>query len=168
MKDAAETLKANPADPEANQTVGWFVSAVKGDWKRGIPLLSRGSDAAMANLAKGELSDMPMPVELGDGWWKLAEISEGLTKSRLQAHAIRGIAGLLADDDGPDVRVLKPIADRYGTLPIPKSANGLYQAALNCGLREYQFPMGERFDVTKTWVIYCEAKIPNRIPAFTI
>jgi hypothetical protein len=70
-----ETLKENPADPEANQGYGAFLCLVKGDWEKGLPLLSKGSDDRLRQAAEKDLAAPAEPKEqaaAGDAWAELA------------------------------------------------------------------------------------------------
>lgn len=73
MKDA---LAANPEDPAANLEVGQYECFTKGNWAVGLPLLAKGSDAAIKDLAARDLAGTSGPADqaqIGDGWWDLAE-----------------------------------------------------------------------------------------------
>ncbi len=85
-----EKLKASPTDPALNLAVGQFLCFVKGDWLRGLPMLSIGSDATLQALALKDLAGAQyteQQVELGDGWWDLAQKNTGIAKSHILAHA---------------------------------------------------------------------------------
>jgi hypothetical protein len=90
VKAAAEKLEENPADPEANLAVGSYCCLVKGDWDNGLPMLALGSDAVLKDLALKELGQVTKPdeqIELGDGWWDLAEEEEGTERQQLRERA---------------------------------------------------------------------------------
>ena len=58
------------------EAVGVFFCFVKGDWDRGLPLLARARDESLKALAEKDLADPSEgreQVEVGDGWWKLAD-----------------------------------------------------------------------------------------------
>lgn len=70
-----KTLEQNPEDPEANQQVGIFYCLHKGDWERGLPLLSASNDATLKRIAQAELAKPTEPTKqaaLGDDWWEFA------------------------------------------------------------------------------------------------
>ena len=72
--DARETLRRNPADPDANLRIGRFRCFDKGDWSSGLPLLALGSDEQLQKLAKQDLAQLIVPTKVvGHGWWALAE-----------------------------------------------------------------------------------------------
>src|SRR5262249_46723490 len=89
-RPALDALKKNPDDAAANFAAGKFLCFAKGDWDKGLPLLSQGSDAALKALAAKEL-DEPVEaaaqVEVGDGWWDRAQGDTGIAKVRLLARA---------------------------------------------------------------------------------
>ncbi len=85
------TLSANPADPEANLACGRYLCLVRDDWEAGLPLLAKGSNAALADAAVKELAkpeDVQGMVEVADLWWDLADKNRNpFDKRRLQARA---------------------------------------------------------------------------------
>lgn len=56
VKAAAETLKAKPADKDANAQVGKFRAFAQGRWEEAFKLLAAGSDAELKKLADMELA----------------------------------------------------------------------------------------------------------------
>jgi hypothetical protein len=75
-REAIEKLKSDPADAEANLAAGSFYCFARGDWKVGLPMLARSSDATLKELAKADLAE-PKGAEarkgLADKWWEAAE-----------------------------------------------------------------------------------------------
>ena len=75
-KAANATLTAQPDDPDANLTVGKVKCFLKDDWKFGPPILLKGNDDALKDLAQ---QDSAGPTEsadrlkLADAWWDLAD-----------------------------------------------------------------------------------------------
>ncbi len=73
---ASQTLSVQPDDPNANLAVGKFKCFLKDDWKFGLPLLLKGNDDALKDLAR---QDSAAPTEsadrmkLADAWWDLAD-----------------------------------------------------------------------------------------------
>ncbi len=69
-------LTANPDDPDANLYFGRLFCFKRGDWRKGLPLLAKGSDFDLATLARRDLNEPPSePVEqvkLADAWYDLA------------------------------------------------------------------------------------------------
>lgn len=72
-QQAAQQLAQDPNHPQANLTLGVYTALVKGDWTRGLPLLAKGSDTRLRNLAEAELAmgtspAVPEMLKLGDQW----------------------------------------------------------------------------------------------------
>ena len=44
IKPAADKLKKDPTDPDANLDVGKYLCFAKGNWEKGLPLLAAGSN----------------------------------------------------------------------------------------------------------------------------
>jgi hypothetical protein len=86
---AANYLKDHPEDPRPNLTVGRFVCFFRGMWDEGLPLLAKGSDKTLADLAAGDLArpeDVSGQTQLADRWWNLPDSKETPQKSsRLRA-----------------------------------------------------------------------------------
>jgi hypothetical protein len=90
VREAADQLTKDPKDSQANLTLGRYFGLVKGDWARGLPLMGQGSDARWKGIAAKDLAEPAGPdaqVEVGDGWWGLAEAETGLAKKRLRERA---------------------------------------------------------------------------------
>jgi hypothetical protein len=69
---AADVLKSDPGDAEANAKVGRFLCFVKGDWSRGLPFLVKADGDRAQPLAKQDVSQPSDPVQqakLGDDWF---------------------------------------------------------------------------------------------------
>ncbi|HLY09598.1 MAG TPA: protein kinase [Planctomycetota bacterium] len=80
--------KPGTGDPEA---LGRYYAFVKGDWDRGLPILASFAKAPLNTLAEKDLGRTEQAVaqiEIGDGWWDLAEKEKTpLAKARLQERA---------------------------------------------------------------------------------
>ncbi len=90
VKKSLDALAENAKDPEPNLAVGTFYCFTKGQWEKGLPMLASGSDAALKGLAEKELAkptDADRQVELGDGWWVLAEKETGAAERRMRERA---------------------------------------------------------------------------------
>jgi len=104
LKPHFKTLETKPDDPAANAAVGKFVSLLKGDWKRGLPMLAKGSDSAFKSLAEQELLNSAEPAlqaALGEAWAAQAEKETPTYKARARSRsaewlgrAILGLSGL--------------------------------------------------------------------------
>jgi WD40 repeat protein len=99
---AREDLKTKPDDPAANLVVGRYDGLRRGDWNAAIPLLAKGSDTDLAQVARKELeapkNGAGQQKEVGDEWWALAEKEKDSTwlRSAIQnraAHWYRRAAG---------------------------------------------------------------------------
>jgi hypothetical protein len=98
VRDDFKTLSEKPDDPPANLQAGRYVCLVKGDWERGLPMLARGSDAALKALAEKELAAPDKPdaqAAVGDAWWDAAASRSGSLKARMQARAAHWYARAL-------------------------------------------------------------------------
>ncbi|MDG2221803.1 MAG: DUF1559 domain-containing protein [Rubripirellula sp.] len=65
-----------PSDGGAAADVGRFLCFIKGDWQRGLPLLTEGGSEALRELAARDLQGASNPsdqIAIGDAWWELAE-----------------------------------------------------------------------------------------------
>jgi hypothetical protein len=132
VKSHRKTLEEKPDDPAANLAVGRFLCLVADEWEKGLPLLAKGSDAALKALAEKELAkpaDAAAQAALGDGWWDQAEKEKNADlKKRLQAR-VRTWYELAAPgvDDVTKITVQGrlrrlPPATRTGLPPSVKSA----------------------------------------------
>lgn len=86
-QDARTKLAAAPDDAAANLAVGKYLCFFHGRWAEGLPLLSKGSDARLKELAGKDLANPEPPeaqIAVGDGWWNLAES----LPNREQTHAM--------------------------------------------------------------------------------
>jgi hypothetical protein len=104
---AAKTRSEKPDDPAACLAVGRFLCLSKGDWARGLPLLAKGSDAALRALAEKDLSNAEDATTRRDvclGWLDLAERERSspsrrdLLTERARDGFDRAAAGLLDAD----------------------------------------------------------------------
>jgi hypothetical protein len=118
LKRSREALLKNPEDGAANLAVGRHECLVRGEWKAGLPLLARGDDPALAELAKRELAGPGTAQEQGslaDLWWNQAdkEVGEGRYRARKRGaewygKARDGLSGLAR------ARAEKRISDARG------------------------------------------------------
>ena len=86
----AKKLKEDPSDPTANLEVGKFECLVKGNWERGLSLLTKGSDASLKQLAEKTLAhpdDAQEQFQVANGWWNQGEKLEGVMRDRALAYA---------------------------------------------------------------------------------
>lgn len=124
VQKAQVVLADNPADPDANLTVGRYLCLAQGQWRQGIPLLALGSDAALKALAATELEGPATPgeeVNMADGWWELAQAASGGHRDALLLHAGSWYQKVQADVTGLQrVKVDKRLAEiaEIGTPPV--------------------------------------------------
>jgi hypothetical protein len=90
LKKSRDALAANPDDAEAALAVGRYQCFVKGDWAAGLPLLAKGSDAALKDLAAKDVAaptDPAAMIEVADGWWTYAT-KAGPAKMLVRSRAV--------------------------------------------------------------------------------
>ncbi len=105
VAEAMKKVAANPSDADANLAVGRWTCFVEGKWKKGLPLLAKGKDAALSAVAKQDLADPKDPkaqMDLGDAWWTLSEKEPSPGKAALQARAVRWYNEALPELTGLD------------------------------------------------------------------
>jgi hypothetical protein len=122
---AVQALERSPNDPAANLEVGKYRCLVKGDWQRGLPLLSRGGDPTWKALAEAELRN-PFKADaagLAEGWYNLAAQEEGQARNRLLEHAQqwfeRAVPTLTGLDKAKTEKSLEEIAKALPTRALP-------------------------------------------------
>ena len=82
-----ETLKKDPKNAKANFETGRYFALARGNWNKGLPLLAKGSDPALAELAALDLKgpeDGAKVAQLAVQWAKLAD---GL-QAQSRVHAL--------------------------------------------------------------------------------
>jgi hypothetical protein len=90
LKKSRDALAANPEDPDANLAVGRYQCFVKGAWDTGLPLLAKGSEAALKELAAKDLvapKEAEGQVAVGDGWWEAGDKLTGAAKMFMRGRA---------------------------------------------------------------------------------
>lgn len=89
-KVAQQRLDAGKGTAEDYLAVGEYSCFRKGEWARGLPLLAKGSNGALAALATREVSP-PTSAEaqrtLADAWWSVAEKNRAVPKGQIRKHA---------------------------------------------------------------------------------
>ena len=74
--DALADFRIDPENGDAASQVGRYLCFVKGDYKRGLPLLTRGGPEQLQEMAAADMQgadDYMNKVAIGDAWWDLAE-----------------------------------------------------------------------------------------------
>jgi hypothetical protein len=116
-------LAAHPDDPGANLAVGKYICFIRGDWPTGLPMLVKGSDAHLKELAKLDVSNPEDPDEqssLGDRWYVFGN-SPAVKRDqvRLRAYywyekAQNGLSGATARRTAARIEELEPLVTRRG------------------------------------------------------
>ena len=102
VERAGRVLKMNSDHPEANSIVGRRLCLTKGDWKRGVEQLAKGSDVAIREAASLELAgaqDAGQQTRLGDAWYDAARSDASLSDFLHRAVYWYGLALNDADPD---------------------------------------------------------------------
>ncbi|HXG60367.1 MAG TPA: bifunctional serine/threonine-protein kinase/formylglycine-generating enzyme family protein [Planctomycetota bacterium] len=124
LKSHVQTLETKPDDAVANAAVGKFVCLVKGEWARGLPMMAKGSDAALKALAERELAnpaDAEEQAALGRAWKTQAEKETPTYKAAARERAREWLERAI-----PGLTGLKKVAaqrdlDSLGASAAPKS-----------------------------------------------
>jgi hypothetical protein len=137
FRPAAEKLRTDPSDPTANLALGRYYCLVRGNWEKGLPLLARGGDEGLKEMARRDLAGPAKPAEraaLGDGWWDLAERAPEPVKSQMQRRAAYWYQQAVAGLKGPDkVRVDGRLAS-VGVIGLIRTFTGHKQAVQSAAL----------------------------------
>jgi hypothetical protein len=75
VRRAIEVLKNAPDDQASNHTLGSFLCFARQDWQAGLPLLAKGTDARVIDLAKADVAvptDPKAQHRLGELWYSFA------------------------------------------------------------------------------------------------
>jgi hypothetical protein len=86
---SAETLTDN--DRQSNYIAGRYLCFIKGDWPSGLPLLAKGDDPKIAELAAADLlppTDIESKVAVAHQWWELGQQEESIVRRRMLSHAL--------------------------------------------------------------------------------
>lgn len=90
LSSALKKLESTPDDPDANRKVGLFVSALRGDWKRGAEMLGKSGNPLFNKISSGELTPPENAAEqmvLAAAWKEAAESQTAAVKLRMQKRA---------------------------------------------------------------------------------
>jgi hypothetical protein len=86
----AAKLEHDPSDPAANLELGKFECFEKGNWPKGLTLLTKGSDAALKKLAQDTLAEPEAASEqaaIAGRWWAVGEKFKGPQRQRVLGYA---------------------------------------------------------------------------------
>ena len=89
-EEARRTLIEEPNDADANLKQGRFLCFVRGQWQAGLPMLAKGSDETLADLAKREANrqvDADEMLALGDAWWEYSDDLNEVLAKQVRLHA---------------------------------------------------------------------------------
>jgi hypothetical protein len=91
VKPHLKTIEEKPDDPAANLAAGLFFCLFKGQWEKGLPMLAKGSDAALKATAEKELAapkEGAAQAALAEDWIVLSEKeSAPARKARMKDRA---------------------------------------------------------------------------------
>ncbi|MDF1743062.1 MAG: hypothetical protein P1V19_05165 [Gimesia sp.] len=76
VRKYSETLKKNPEDSQANEQMGIFCCAVKGNWGAGLKRLAKADNDLLKETVLADLkrpANVAERLKLVDDWWKLAK-----------------------------------------------------------------------------------------------
>jgi serine/threonine protein kinase len=153
IKPALATLAAQTNDAGVNRLVGTFLCFQKGEWQKGLPLLARGDDAKLKELAEKDLAaptTADAQAALGTGWWQLGIQEKDQAKANLLQRASYWYERAL-----PDVvamartKLLKNIEAHYMALPALQNWNHLDVSQATVMLDFLRLYKGEREILTR-------------------
>jgi formylglycine-generating enzyme required for sulfatase activity/S1-C subfamily serine protease len=171
LQTTAAKLRDDPDDPVANLAMGRHLCFAAGDWEQGLPMLAKGSDAILKDLAVKTAAAAGQPeahVELGDAWFTAAENAKGSAKSDLQQGARYCYTIALPSATGlAKVKIekrLKDLGEPATTVRAPRNAapaktvaNGLFVAGpVDCLKQALEVTVGPKFDISKSWELSFE------------
>ncbi|HWB00144.1 MAG TPA: SUMF1/EgtB/PvdO family nonheme iron enzyme [Pirellulales bacterium] len=145
---AEEKLASDPTDPEANNIVGRYRCFEQQDFLAGLPLLARGNDPVLAELAKQTLStgsSTEQMIEAANAWWDQAEAN---SKQKLDLmlgarywyrRAMPGLSGI--DLNKPKERLAEIGKLRAADKGLPTSVT--LEVAPGIAMRFRLIPAGE-------------------------
>jgi len=90
VEPALNALKANPEDPDANETAGTYYCFVREEWDTGLPMLAKAADAKLKQLAAADLAkpdEADEQLKVAKGWYKLSKDKSGSEKVALLGRA---------------------------------------------------------------------------------
>ena len=151
---AQSKLLEMPDDPDANFVAGRFLCCFKADWTRGLPLLVKGRDVAVAACAK---SDLAKPVEaaaqatLAGQWWDASEKQTGRMRDAMQERAAHWYEAALPSLTG----LSKTVAEKRleAAAKIGEAGSGPSLADSRKPINLITGASGQRDSITGRWSI---------------
>jgi hypothetical protein len=139
LKPVLAVFAEKPDDPDACASVGRFRCFFSGAWDQGLPLLARGSAAALKALAEKELAapkDGEAQAELGEGWWEASLQEVGWAREQVAAHAIHWCSRAYGQLSGLAKSKLRKrfqeyVRDRQRALSLIQGASAVYYRGKN-------------------------------------
>ena len=102
LRPLLEAVAANPSDPAANRDAGKVLCLKAERWADGLPLLAKGDDDLLRQIAAAEmnLGDVPAGwVALADAWWDWSDTQKApwkiAAKARAASHYERALGSLV-------------------------------------------------------------------------
>lgn len=127
QKPFLDRLAVNPNDREAALELGMIRCFQQDEWTAGLPLLTRGSDAALARLARLDLEqgeDKQHRLQLGDAWWDYAETQKAPMKGSAMGRAVTHYSAALPELKGLErTRIEKRIVSAVAQSPGGQKAS---------------------------------------------
>ena len=125
VKPAVAVLKAKPDDADACTALGQFYCFQKQDWDKGLPLLAKGGNARLSDVAQKELTppaEAADQVKLGDAWDAVAKTTPAY-HAMMQSKACQWYLTALPNlADKEKDRVEKLVIDLTPSIPGMHSA----------------------------------------------
>ncbi len=123
VQKALDALKADPADADANLKAGQWFCFVKGKWDQGLPMLVKGSNHALAEVAKQDLAgpgDAKQQTALADAWWNVGERESPADKAAMEGRARHWYEKVLDKTTGLEkARIQKRLEEEIVVSPTP-------------------------------------------------
>ncbi|HEX7377402.1 MAG TPA: LamG-like jellyroll fold domain-containing protein, partial [Pirellulales bacterium] len=176
VKTDAERLRSAVDDAAANLAVGKFDCEAKHDWARGLPRLAKGTDPALADLAKKDLAqpaDAGQIREIAAAWLAAAERANVKLRAAYQERAVYWLAAArrasneaAREDIDKRIAVIEAAAT-YRARPFRWCEELLlgveYAGEIDCGAAARRFELGPTFELGKSWTLDLEFNAPAEI-----
>ena len=85
-----EAIELNPDDPALNLSVGKYLALYRENWQKGLQMLAKSSDTALAAAAKADLTGAgtaEAQIMIGNNWWALASEYSKLEERNMTERA---------------------------------------------------------------------------------